>query len=135
MSQTCLYRCIACFAIVATTTAHSKEMKCIAAPTSTAKDVKAEIAAKVDNLKGVVNSAGFSAQAGVITNDLYSKYPNSDRLIVAQAMLSQVCSLLNSVSISDEAKVLKYSETEMLVFRLASGAPSSASSSSSASKK
>lgn len=110
--------------------AHSAEMKCIPAPAAATKDLKADVALKVAGLKRLIDSAEFSAQAGVITNDLYSKYPNADKLVTVQALLSQVCSLLNSVSISDEKKVAKYSETEMLVYKIVTASPPAPTSSS-----
>lgn len=117
-------RFVACIlAASAIAPAYGKEMKCLAEPASTAKDVKADVAAKVEGLRRVVDSASFSAQLGIVTSDLYSKYPNANRLVVAQMLLSQVCSALNSLSISDEAKLAKYSETEKLVFQLATMPP------------
>jgi hypothetical protein len=112
------YSVLASLSLALPAPATSAEMKCIAAPAAASKDLKAEIDLKIAGIKKYAKDADFSVRVGLITNDLYAKYPNADRLILAQAMLASVCSLLNSVNVPDREKIEKYSDTEAKVLSL-----------------
>lgn len=107
--------------------AMSADMKCIAPPVAVSKDLKTDIDLKIAGIKNYVGSADFSARVGLVTTDLYSKYPNADRLVLSQAMLSSVCSLINSVAVPDREKIQKYADTESKVLALFTNLPSRAS--------
>jgi hypothetical protein len=87
-------------------------LDCIEPPTQVPKDIRSRIEGEVTALRKVLGSGNFVVQTEVLARNLYADYPNSDRITIAQMLLSSICRLLSSLKIPDAEKVQRYQETE-----------------------
>lgn len=81
------------------------EIKCPPMPeavTTTQKDVKVAIDASVRKI--YTASANLSTE----TKNLYSSYPNVDKLLLRQTFLSTYCSMLSTSKLSDTEKLDRF---------------------------
>lgn len=98
---------------------------CIAPPRQTAPFIGAAVTAKMSALGIGKDGNAFAVRVGAGLRDLYRDLPNADKLVVMQALLSQSCEIIKSLSISPDKKIAKYIETQQHILNLFNDADSS----------
>lgn len=80
-------------------------LDCPAPPKQISRNFSNDVSIGVKALKMFLGEAGFENKTDVAVQNLYAKYPNADRLVLATLLLSQFCSMLNESSdLSSERK-------------------------------
>ncbi len=80
-------------------------MACTPPPNQIARDISNEAEGSA-NAIARLGSAKISNKTKIIINNLYDKYPNADKLVVAQALISLTCEALNSsTTLTDREKL------------------------------
>ena len=101
-------------------------MKCSKPPEQVARTIKNDAELSIKVLKNFLGEAGFGSKTRVVVDNLYEKYPNADKIVIAQLLLSQLCSLLDeSRDLSSERKIELFSETRDQILKLATAVPDS----------
>jgi hypothetical protein len=75
--------------------ASSRADVCPPPPQQIAKDVATDAKVKIGNL-GPLSAGEVDAKITPVTRELFSKYPNADKVVVAQMIVSTTCNLLVS---------------------------------------
>jgi hypothetical protein len=98
-----------------------------AAVTEVNRNVKSDISASVGAL-GKIGAVSIGAETEVEAQNLFSKYPNIDRLLALQMMSSTYCTMLRGSSIPDSEKLDRWERFQDKILALKSAPPASASS-------
>jgi hypothetical protein len=86
-------------------TAALAKMNCPETPQNISKDVLVDTEASVSGLRGLA-SASLKNKTETTTKNLFEKYPNADRLVVAQMIMSVYCQQIDaSTTLSDGEKL------------------------------
>ena len=102
----------------------SHALECAKPPQQVQKTVKNDFELEIKALKRWIGEAGLGVETDVIVDNLYAKYPNADKLILAQMFMSLFCSLLEeSKDLSSEKKFELFSESRDRVMNLMTGMP------------
>jgi hypothetical protein len=93
-----------------------------AAVTGINRDVKSDISASIGSI-GKVGTVSVGAKTEVEALNLFSKYPNVDRLVTLQMMSSTYCTMLRSSKISDSEKLDRWERFQDKILALKTAAP------------
>ena len=102
------------------------ELTCPPPPQQVAKDVVVETEGQVNALGRVLGSGELKNKTAVLANNLWAKYPNADRIALAQLMMSVYCQTLrDSKGLSDIEKLEQLQIFNKQVIELAKPADTS----------
>lgn len=87
------------------------------AVTQVNRDVKSEISASVASL-GRVKAGEIGTKTEVAASNLFSKYPNVDKLLALQTMASTYCTMLQSSSLPDSERIDRWERFQEKVLQL-----------------
>ena len=84
--------CIAVITMTALNVGHA--LNCPEPPQQVTHEVTNDVNIEIRALKQWIGKFGIGNKTEVAAKNLYEKYPNADRLVVAQMIISVFCSLL-----------------------------------------
>jgi hypothetical protein len=82
------------------------------------RDVRSDVKASVGSL-GKLKAGEVGIETDVVAKNLFEKYPNTDRIMIAEMMAATYCPLLRSKTLKDSEKLRLWSEFSDRVFRFA----------------
>lgn len=88
-----------------------------AAVTDINHDVKSDISASVGVL-GRVKAGEVAVDTEIVANNLFSKYPNVDKLFALQTMAATYCAMLQSSALPDSDKLSRWEQFQEKVLNL-----------------
>jgi len=101
------------------TSSHVYAMGCPSPPAAIAEPKAADVSLQIKALKQFIGEAGFSVKLDKSVTNVYEKYPNADRLVLAQLITSQFCELLNeSKDLSSQEKFRLFIENRDKILSL-----------------
>ncbi len=81
------------------------------------RDVRSDVEVGIGSL-GKLKAGQLGAKADVVAKNLFDKYPNTDRLLIAQMMSATYCGMIRDTkTIKDSEKIRLWSEFSERVFR------------------
>ena len=81
------------------------------------RNVKSDISASIGSI-GKVSAVSIGAKTEVEAQNLFSRYPNVDRLLTLQMMSSTYCTMLRSSKISDSEKLDRWEKFQDKILTL-----------------
>lgn len=94
------------------------------AVTSVNRDIKSDITASVGTL-GLIKAGDVAVKTETQAKNLFEKYPNLDKLLIAQTMAATYCDMLNSTSLPETDKLDRWERFSYKVFNLPNNPPPS----------
>lgn len=96
----------------------SGAMECPAPSAQLAKDIEADIKGRLSGIS-ILPATEIVGKASVKTVDMFSKYPNADRVVIANSMISMFCQNLSSSRLADKEKMSMITDYTEIIFRAA----------------
>lgn len=87
------------------------------AVTSVNRDIKSDITASVGSL-GPIKAGDVAVKTETQAKNLFEKYPNIDKLLIAQTMAATYCDILNRTSLTETEKLDRWERFSDKVFNL-----------------
>lgn len=92
------------------------------AVTAVNHDVKSDIKLNIGRL-GPVSAGQLSSETVVVAKNLYDKYPDVNKLLLAQTMIATYCSMLKEASFSESEKLDRWEKFQDKVLNLSNIPP------------
>lgn len=94
-------------------------LECAEPPKQLSSSIENDATVTVKALRRWLGEAGLRNQTEIGINNLYQKYPNADRLILAQLLVSLFCTMLADASdLTTEERFKLYAETRDRILTL-----------------
>ena len=105
-------------AVPATSEVHLQSLKCPEAPRQLDKDIIIDAKGRIEGL-AALTGASIEGKVSAITQDFISKYPNADKLLVAQMLMSVTCETLKvSPSIQDSERLERINNVNTQIMKM-----------------